>query len=124
MNDKTFSIEERTSEEYDWENDTMKIIQKTVTVIDSMRMNEIVTHYECDLSDLREWLDMKNRARSGFATNADRIRSMPDEELAEMLSTLVDCACCPCKNGEDNCNCSDGTCQWQWVLWLKQEWKS
>lgn len=52
-------------------------------------------------------------------TYADRIREMTDEELAEVFSELVDCACCPC-------NCSDGTCgncQRQWILWLKQEAK-
>lgn len=55
-----------------------------------------------------------------YATNADRIRSMTNEELAEVFSELVDCACCPC-------NCSDGTCgncERQWILWLKQECES
>ena len=52
-------------------------------------------------------------------TNADRIRAMTDEELAEVFSELVDCTCCPCI-------CSDGTCgncRRQWILLLKQEAK-
>lgn len=55
-------------------------------------------------------------------SNADRIRSMSDEELAELISDRIDCCECehmyagegkPCHNGE--------TCQDYWLDWLKQE---
>lgn len=55
-------------------------------------------------------------------TNADRIRSMTDEELAELISDRIDCCECehmyagegkPCHNGE--------TCPDYWLDWLKQE---
>ena len=54
-------------------------------------------------------------------TNADRIRSMTDEELAESLGILVDCRECSHRNADDSCNIIDGSCQTQWLEWLKQE---
>ena len=53
-------------------------------------------------------------------TNADRIRSMTDEELASFLDEVnsVFCACVmdksPCES--DNCPC--------WLIWLKEEFKN
>lgn len=48
-------------------------------------------------------------------TNADRIRSMSDEELAEFFSET----CCPSKfGGKGNCNVGCVEC---WLDWLKQE---
>lgn len=50
-------------------------------------------------------------------TNADKIRSMTDEELAEFLETVNSCSCSfvmgksPCVT--DGCPC--------WYNWLKQE---
>ena len=54
-------------------------------------------------------------------TNADRIRQMSDEELAELLETVNACACsfvmgkAPCvwSGYTDRCPC--------WIDWLKQE---
>ena len=53
-------------------------------------------------------------------TNYDRIRDMSVEEMAEMISTYLDCAECrnmigykPCRNGE--------CCPDFWRDWLKQE---
>lgn len=54
-------------------------------------------------------------------TNADRIRSMMDEELADVFAMISDCISCNCRNAEDNCNIVDGTCQQQWLEWLRQE---
>ena len=54
-------------------------------------------------------------------TNADRIRAMTDEELAESLGILVDCRECSHRNADDSCNIIDGSCQTQWLEWLKQE---
>ena len=51
-------------------------------------------------------------------TNADRIRHMSDEELAEYLNNKLD-TCCgnkPCDWPDPNTNCD--TC---WLDWLKQE---
>lgn len=46
-------------------------------------------------------------------TNADRIRAMTDEELAEKLTSLP-CSCCP----DDMCSWN---CKQTWINWLKQE---
>lgn len=54
-------------------------------------------------------------------TNADRIRSMTDEELADAFAMISDCISCNCGNAEDDCSIVDGTCQRQWLEWLKQE---
>jgi hypothetical protein len=55
-------------------------------------------------------------------TNADRIRAMSDEELAERIETIADCDMCPMRK---NCRGSDGTshgsCRLKWLDWLKQE---
>lgn len=53
-------------------------------------------------------------------SNADKIRQMSDEELAEYLNNNLD-ACCgkPCDWNDPNTNCE--TC---WLDWLKQEVES
>lgn len=51
-------------------------------------------------------------------TNADRIRSLSDEELAEWLGNMIypECVCCP---ADDQGWCSD--CESKWIAWLKEE---
>ena len=51
-------------------------------------------------------------------TNADRIRSMTDEELAEWFGNMIypECVCCPADNDGW---CED--CKTKWLDWLKQE---
>ena len=54
-------------------------------------------------------------------TNADRIRSMTDEELADLFDTWVrDCDCndVPCR---DYCLPNRYDCVKNWLDWLKQE---
>ena len=46
-------------------------------------------------------------------TNADRIRAMSDEELAEFLNTRG----CP---SENHSNCFEMSCKHCWEKWLKQ----
>ena len=51
-------------------------------------------------------------------TNADRIRSMTDEELADMLSIFN----CPASDhGCNDCLKHMGNCAYCWLDWLKQE---
>ena len=53
-------------------------------------------------------------------TNADRIRAMSDEELAEWLAKITDCN--ECKLYRFNqCMISEETCVCRWLDWLKQE---
>ena len=53
-------------------------------------------------------------------TNADRIRAMTDEELANMWYSYVDCGACP-KHRE--CNILPRDCLRLALEWLKQEAK-
>lgn len=51
-------------------------------------------------------------------TNADRIRQMSDEELADMLVDIGECdRRCPAKLGD--CIFSDSSCRSAWIGWLK-----
>lgn len=51
-------------------------------------------------------------------TNADRIRAMTDEELAELMMFNCECFCTAEKSG---CMENDRTCKQAWLEWLKQE---
>ena len=50
-------------------------------------------------------------------TNADRIRAMSDEELAEMLGGYMHCAGCPLRG---DCNPEELPCENVLLEWLKQ----
>ena len=54
-------------------------------------------------------------------TNADRIRSMSDEELAELIGDNIDC--CVCKKMAESDEECPGPCYKHWLDWLKQEEK-
>ena len=51
-------------------------------------------------------------------TNADRIRSMTDEELAEWIEQL-ESPKCPCDDWFDRCE--KWNCNGYWLDWLKEE---
>ena len=51
-------------------------------------------------------------------TNAERIRSMTDEKLAEKISAHMDCYTCPLWNGNA---CYRKFCKNRWLGWLKEE---
>jgi len=53
-------------------------------------------------------------------TNADRVRSMTDEELAEWFLKI---AACPCDAMNGGCALNDDTCRQAWFKWLKEEVK-
>lgn len=54
-----------------------------------------------------------------IVTNADRIRAMSDEELAEWLAKITDCG--ECKVSTSRCMVSEKSCACAWLDWLKQE---
>ena len=62
--------------------------------------------------------DCSYHSRTVKQTNADRIRSMADEELAEWLGDMIypECVCCPADNDGW---CKD--CKTKWIEWLKKE---
>ena len=53
-------------------------------------------------------------------TNADRIRNMSDEELAEFLAYNAYCEECYVKK-DDSCCYPDGTCRQKHLEWLKSK---
>ena len=53
-------------------------------------------------------------------TNADRIRSMTDEELSSWLNDHADCNN-RCEAWNDRCTWSDSTCMEAWLEWLRAE---
>lgn len=55
-------------------------------------------------------------------TNADSIRAMTDEEIADFLCDIGECdRRCPAKIGD--CFFSDSSCRSAWLDWLKEEAK-
>ena len=74
---------------------------------------------DCDIicADCTYFDNSGGEYRDAPKTNADHIRSMTDEELAEML--CVSCDFCAC-NPLDNC---PSTCQVGVLNWLKQPFK-
>ena len=54
-------------------------------------------------------------------TNADRIRSMSDEELAEFMEENAECDTYDCLAAKSCCTYSGRTCIAAWLDWLKQE---
>lgn len=64
--------------------------------------------------------DSCDRWKTMKQTNADRIRAMSDEELANMLVDIGECdKRCPAKL--DDCIFSDSSCRSAWLDWLQQE---
>lgn len=64
-----------------------------------------------------EYLVKKGR-EAMVMTNAQRIKSMTDEELAKFLSEFVDCSTC-CIVNPKNCG-TEETCEKAFCDWLKQ----
>lgn len=53
-------------------------------------------------------------------TNAEHIRSMSDEDLAEFLSENTNCDCCNIQCADKN-NCpSMSSCYCRWLEWLRK----
>ena len=75
--------------------------------------NRVLDEYEYNGKTIREWADLIANPK----TNADRIRAMTDEELAQYMGDVQTWGGCP-NHGARNCteNCAD--C---WLDWLKQE---
>lgn len=65
-------------------------------------------------------LETKLRNLQQVKTNADRIRNMTDEELAEFLAYNAYCEECYVKK-DDSCCYPDGTCKQKHLEWLQSE---
>lgn len=58
--------------------------------------------------------------RQNRKTNADRIRSMTDEELAEFIAYSTSCETCVVRKG-GSYECHNTNCSTAWLDWLKEE---
>ena len=85
----------RVEEAYSWRDDIMGITRRIVHGTDEARLNNIAEHFEVDLSEIREFLKMKQRQKRKPQTKADLIRAMSDEELAEFVAQQRFCAVSP-----------------------------
>lgn len=77
---------------------------------------------ECDLyaegGKYTAFCEMEN-CEGRKMSNADRIRSMTDEELATWLEKFTDCDICPITRP----NCVASGCKGAWLKWLRSEVK-
>lgn len=118
----------RVEEAYNWRDDNMEITRRIVHETDEARLNNIAEHFNVDLSEIREFLEMKRKKMQKSQTNGDRIRAMTDEELAELIRDNIDCSICKIEVFETiTCPGSlmaDGKdCYDRWLDWLKQEYE-
>ena len=84
------------------------------------------TRHECyrALYEIQELLETRRYFEKHLPqTNADRIRAMSDEELAEFITPVkcVDCHLLDCGVEEEMLNGKRRTCQERVLDWLKQE---
>ena len=93
-------------------------MDKLYGLIQDINPKEICNHIEN--GNLAEWCNAwRIAAKESLQpkTNADRIRAMSDEELAEVLGELAHCGGCPMR---DNCKVADLPCNNVLLEWLKQ----
>ena len=74
-----------------------------------------------NILDVIPWMPLPKPYReSSKQTNADRIRDMSDEELAEFLAYNAYCEECYVEK-DDSCCYPDGTCKQKHLEWLQSE---
>lgn len=83
--------------------------------------HEIESAYEFPCADCVFNGGDEDMSEQKIITNADRIRSMTDEELAEFLSKNTNCDCCniQCPN-KFGCS-AGGSCSGRWEEWLQKD---
>lgn len=106
---KTNADSFRVEEAYNWRDDIMEITHRIIYETDEARLNNIAEHFEVDLSEIREFLEMKRKKMQKPQTNADRIRSMTDDEIAHTLWLTA-------KGG-----IIGQRSETEWLTWLKRE---
>lgn len=94
------------------DNEMAKIIGAVVAQhIDGISTEEAVKlDYPHTLQALQEEVDVDYKQ-----TNADRIRSMSDEELAKLIAEKIECTECPFNGDEEKCGnvgCSELVVEW------------
>lgn len=93
---------------------------KVPVIIDGVKTVEelarrVLDEYEYKGMTVRQWADRIANPK----TRADNIRSMLDDELAELFANKVDCQYCSVRSAW--CTESESCCRTNWLEWLKQE---
>lgn len=92
-----------------WENDMLRAVF-------GAGLHDAANCFEDALRTKRK-LELQERARQAkHQTNADRIRAMTDEELAEKASGMIVCFCCPVKGCR---GCAPDECTEALLTWLR-----
>ena len=102
-------------EAYSWHNDIMEITRRIVHETDEARLSNIADHFEVDLSEIREFINKKQREKLGKKTHFDEIREMDVEELAWELARICRM---PFYKDDSEIDGYEVDC---WAKWLKQE---
>ncbi len=105
-------------EAYSWHNDIMEITRRIVHETDEARLSNIADHFEVDLSEIREFINKKQREKLGQLgkkTHFDEIKGMSEEELAWELARI---RCMPFRRVDSEIDEYEVDC---WAKWLKQE---
>ena len=107
----------RVEEAYAWQDDIMEISRRIVQETDKARLSNIADHFKVDLSEIREFIEMKRLTKRKPITNADKIRTMTDEEL---MTWIMEMQACPYELYQD-CQHPNYDCETCIKDWLKQE---
>lgn len=75
-------------------------------------------YFDCDGNEVEP-----PKADAVKQTNADRIRAMTDEELADMMEDSVECPLIACPQDDKGANITRRDCRKCWLDWLKEEAK-
>lgn len=81
-----------------------------------------MTIFQCKNCALKYICDLPQKEKIAL-TNADRIRAMAEEELAEFISSMASCSGCKAKMAETSAPCKGlyAGCKGNWLDWLRQE---
>lgn len=112
---RTISDSFYVEEAYNWCDDIMEITQRIVHETDEARLSNIAEHFEVDVSEIREFLEMKQQRKRKPITNGDKIRRMSDEELAKFIGSVEIKPYMRCQH------CEWDSCVECCLDWLKQE---
>lgn len=106
----------RVEESYSWRDDIMEITRRIVHETDEARLSNIAEHFKVDLSEIRDFIEMKRQQKRKPTTHYDEIHTMSAEELAQWIASRKET--CPPINGY---KCSIMTCGECRLDYLKQE---
>lgn len=79
----------RVEEAYNWRDDVMEITRRIVHETDEARLSNIANHFEVDLSEIREFLEMKQQQQRKQQTNADRLTKWEGQDKDGPRAVMV-----------------------------------